>query len=450
MKANRHFLAGRVQEGDIVLLDMNIDGEEPEMPIGIGCVAAQLKRHRLPYQLYDQSLYKLTIPALLNELAKLRPKLVGFSCYCWTVGPSVLLVRALREILPDCLIVFGGPFVSGDPDIVLEVCPGVDVIVRGDGEYAILDLVAASCMEDLFHISGLSFRIEVGGQIFHTPDRPLEMNLDNYASPFLEGIFDIPRYRRVTTFRSRGCFQSCKFCAWGTRTGGGVYRENTLARFVEELIVVHREGGRLLIPSDGTFNYPKEFIFALHDEIIKNNLRFTWHDVDMRADLATRESLQALKQIGVVQVGFGYESVNKESQILIGKHLDLDRLKEALRYSRQLGLKSHCGYIIGIPGETEEDVRRSAAFAKQLDVDEIGVFPLELLPGTEFYNNYRRYGIYRFKNKEDLRYKCGTNLLSYDKIMQLVDELKREVTEFNLASYRRVTSAKRSKMLQNM
>jgi radical SAM superfamily enzyme YgiQ (UPF0313 family) len=453
MSTHKKFISGSVKAGDIILLDLNMNASTPDIPLGIGFIAAQLKKSGIPYILYDQSIHRLSLLSLVQELIKRRPKLLGFSCYTWSVWPSSIVAQTVREALPDCLIVFGGPFVTGDPDLTFAECRAVDVVVRGDGEHATLDIINAEKFDDLFSIDGLSFRTEQDSPVFHTPDRTLVHDLDTYPSPYLEGVFDLVRYMRFPTNRSRGCFQNCKFCAWGTASGNGSYREHSLERLIEELKCAARVGHHTVIPHDGTFNYPTNFIFEFRDKLLRNNLHFKWYDVDMRADLVSFDHLQALKEIGAVEVGFGYETANKQSQKRIGKNLDVLKLENVLVMSKELGLNTHCGFIVGLPGESEEDVHKSAEFAKQhLKADKVGVFPLELLPGTEFYRNYSHYGIYRFRHKEGnpFHYDCGTNLLPHETILSLVAKYEKEVSEFNDVIYRKIAGYKRKMCLQRI
>jgi radical SAM superfamily enzyme YgiQ (UPF0313 family) len=101
--------------------------------------------------------------------------------------------------------------------------------------------------------------------------------------------------------------------------------------------------------------------------------------------------------------------------------------------AKELGLSTHCGFIVGLPGEDKSDVLKSAEFAKKIGPDEVGIFPLELLPGTEFYRNNIKYGIRKIEAPWKGRFgmECETDLMSVGEKRTLVETLSNEFNEFN-------------------
>jgi radical SAM superfamily enzyme YgiQ (UPF0313 family) len=272
----------------ILLIDANFQANSPDIPLGIGYIAATLCKNRIPFSLYDQSVRRYSIPYLARFIREEKPDVIGLSCYSWTIDPSCEIAAISKSINPDCKVVFGGPFVSGDPERIFQKCGEVDIIVRGDGEHVFLELLSSGFdINEFPRIAGISYR--QNGETFHTPDAPLVENLDELPSPFLEGVFDLSKYPRVGTGFSRGCVQNCSFCAWGTRTGNGRFRRVSLDMFLEELEYIYSQGTRSIIPHDGTFNYPRDFIMSLCAEIRKRGIKFTWMDVDMRSDWINKE-----------------------------------------------------------------------------------------------------------------------------------------------------------------
>ena len=71
---------------------------------------------------------------ILNEIYKLNPDILGFSCYIWNIEQSLELIRNIKKILPKTTIILGGPEVSYDGERIMESNPEIDIIVFGEGK----------------------------------------------------------------------------------------------------------------------------------------------------------------------------------------------------------------------------------------------------------------------------------------------------------------------------
>ena len=139
---------------------------------------------------------------------------------------------------------------------------------------------------------------------------------------------------------------------------------------------------------------------------LKRNIKTTFVFANgLRADKIDEEILRALKQIGVLSVGFGVESGNQNILNIIKKDIELDTVRKAYKLSKKLGFETWGFFIIGLPEETKETVRDTIEFAKELDPDFAKFLILKPFPGSEVFNqlnnknlifdyNYSHYGVY--------------------------------------------------------
>jgi len=178
----------------------------------------------LPYsvgliQAYCQSLDWVNKEYCFKELIYLRerpdaivermenPDVVGFSCYIWNWEFNKVLAKKVREVYPDCLIVFGGPHVPKSVGLRSDIPDYVDVVVYHEGEVAFSETLRARCSglkaETLVHRSGS--RID---------------DLSILPSPYLTGVFDTmleaDYNHNASQETHRGCAYSCSFCYWGS------------------------------------------------------------------------------------------------------------------------------------------------------------------------------------------------------------------------------------------
>lgn len=129
--------------------------------------------------------------AILAELVRRKPDVVGFSCYIWNIEIILPLVSNLRKVCPDTTIVLGGPEVSFDTEYWLTEHPSIDFLIAGEGEEALRRFLEEyeQCggrfrAESLAEVPGLVYRTE-GGQIAQNPGQPLDLGT---IPSFMRGI----------------------------------------------------------------------------------------------------------------------------------------------------------------------------------------------------------------------------------------------------------------------
>ena len=284
------------------------------IPVGLAYIAALLEREGLPVAVVDGYAEKLSIAQLTQRVLASGPEVVGISC----VTPVAPIVHALAASLkgenPGLKIVLGGPHPSC---LAVETLadPNVDVVVRGEGEYAMLELLRSGFKApQLANIRGISWRGPQG--LVHNPDRGFIADLDSLPFPAYH-LLPMRRYTAPPQWSlaspayqvsaSRGCPFSCGFCAVGL---GRQMRLRGPASICDEIELLIRDYGcRQVVFVDSTFPINPEHADRICDEIIRRGLhkKVVWF-TSTRANLVTPGMLRKMRQSGCGLMTFGVES----------------------------------------------------------------------------------------------------------------------------------------------
>jgi len=301
---------------------------------------------------------------------------------------DVKMAEMMKDSNPKLKVAFVGPPVTVEPEKSLRTSPAIDFVVRREFDYQIVDFANGKPLEE---IPGVSFR--KNGEIVNNPERPVIDNLDElpWVTKVYQRDLDVRRYNvpfllnpYIALYTSRGCPAMCTFCLWPQTHSGHRWRlrsSDDIARemaFAKEAFPYVKE----FFFDDDTFNYQKARTIELCSKL--KPLKLTWSCTSRVT--TDYETLKAMKEAGCRLLIVGYES--GEQQILknIKKGATIDM---ALRFTdncKKLGLVVHGDFIIGLPGETRESIRKTIDFAKRLDTETIQVSLAHPYPGTEFYN----------------------------------------------------------------
>jgi anaerobic magnesium-protoporphyrin IX monomethyl ester cyclase len=161
---------------------------------------------------------------------------------------------------------------------------------------------------------------------------------------------------------------------------------------VRQIVELHRRYGiREFSFEDDTFITFKARLKEICERLIDLRLGISWSCLG-RVNHVTAENLQLMRKAGCWQISFGIESGSQEILSLINKRVTLDQVRQAVRLSRQAGIRSKGFFILGHPGETRETLRGTIDFALELPLDDISVCLMTPFPGTELYERAAEFG----------------------------------------------------------
>lgn len=311
-------------------------------------------------------------PARLGDFIRKEIDLVCISMG-WRSGFKAVLdfVGKLPSEIP---IVVGGHEATSDVELVFEKCPNVRMIVRGEGEEIIREIVSGVPPGD---IAGLSYRKD--GKIIHNKNARLP---DVSTLPFPDRSLRSHDYRwvqhgvRLTNMTfdnlltARGCPFKCKFCTFSVNPLGQKreYTERPLESVMEELKTVTAD---IVMFSDDNFFTNPARSEKLCDMIIASGIKKIFA-VQARIDVAKRPVLlEKAFKAGIRIMLVGIESPNDRILEQISKGFKQQDIRDAFKVLRSFPFYYHAFFIYGNVGETEEEMVYIGQFAKELGLDSI-------------------------------------------------------------------------------
>jgi len=317
---------------------------------------------------------------------------------------AIRTFEIVKKINPNVLTVAGGQHFTALAQESLEAYPEIDVIVRGEGELTLTDLVRALGQgAPLSKVDGISFR--KNGGILHTPPRPLIEDLDDLPFPGYKFVKDVikeyhfsvmagPRTPYALVEGSRGCPHRCTFCSqW--RHWGGRFRAKSPKRIAEEVELCYREyGGRFIWLTDDNLGMA-ERAADLSDELIRRGISddIMWF-VQARCDdvVRHRDLLPKLRRSGLRWVLLGAESNSATTLESYNKGIAPEDIRGAVKLLKENDIFAHTMFIIGDRKDTSESISKLRAFVDDLDPD-LAIFGiLTPFPGTETFELAKRNG----------------------------------------------------------
>jgi len=300
---------------------------------------------------------------------------------------DIRIAEMMRDANPKLKVVFVGPPVTVEPEKILRSSTAIDFVVRREFDRQIVDFANGKPVEQL---PGVSYRNN--GSVVHNPDGGMIENLDEL--PWVTKVYrrdlDFTRYNvpfllnpYVAFYTSRGCPAMCTFCLWPQTHSGHRWRLRSADDVANEVRYAQETfpGLKEVFFDDDTFNYQK----ARTIEICKKlkPVKATWSCTSRVT--TDYETLKAMKESGCRLMVVGYESGDPQTLKNIKKGATIDMARRFTENCKKLGLLVHGDFIVGLPGETRESLRRTIDFAKELDVETIQVSIAHPYPGTEFY-----------------------------------------------------------------
>jgi len=366
-------------------------------PIGILSIAAWLEKHGYVADVIDCYAHPDSDNIIKAHLKKHRPAWVGFSCTTSAFLDGTRLARMAKEVLPGVRTLFGGVHVSSMQERSVEEFPDVDIAIMGEGEetmLAVLEAGPATGAKELAAIPGLVHRNEDGTGNF--TGRRKSMNLDRLPFPAydkLEGypenyslpIFNYPQHPSTSAIASRGCPYSCSYC--DRSVFGADYRSNSPEYIYNHMKhLKERFGIRHINFYDDQFTFKTERVDELCRLLINKPLGMTFNCA-VRANHVKEHTLRLMKQAGCWMVSLGIETGDEELLKRHRKKSELGDLADKIRTMSKIGLRVKGLLMIGLPGETEETVRRTMEYVFSLPLDDMNLTKFTPFPGSPLYRD---------------------------------------------------------------
>ena len=355
------------------------------VPLAAGCLAVSARVHGLDRRLRievvePQVTDSLGDTLLADHVECDEPDFVGFSLYLWNCERSLHLAREVKRRSPRTRVLIGGPEVGPDNRFVLKQS-GFDVAVTGEAEDTFAQLLGALLDgRDPHGLPGIAVRRPLGLSAFG-PQPAASFPLSAYPSPYLEDLVPVDPSRSTYVETVRGCRSHCTFCFYPRSSS--VLRTLDVPQSAALVAALRSKGAREIVFLDPTFNHRPGFeplLEALRRENAEKTLTFF---AEVRAEGLTPQHARMLKDAGFDRLEIGLQSVNRETLKRVRRGGSPEKVAEAARMLHGEGIELLVDLIVGLPGDTPDDVLRGMDFLDANGLaDEAQVFPLSLLPGT--------------------------------------------------------------------
>ena len=320
----------------------------------------------------------LTDAEIAARLQELQPDVVGTTAITPSIYKAERILEIAKQVVPDALGILGGVHATFMFKQVLSEAPWVDVIVRGEGEEIIVELIRAvdegRYFQDRRRIKGLAFRD--GEEIVSTQAASTVKDLDGITPDWSllewEKYIYVPLNTRVAIPNmARGCPFTCSFCSqWKFWRDYRVRDPKAVVDEIETLVNEHGVGFFILADEEPTINKRKFTEFC--NELIARGLpdKVKWGINTRVTDIMRdRNDLWLWRKAGLVHVSLGTEAAAQMKLDLFNKETKVAENREAIRLLREADIFTEAQFIVGLDNETEETLEETYRFAREWNPD---------------------------------------------------------------------------------
>ena len=385
----------------------------PLPPLGLGYLGAVLENEGIEVKIVDcllegwnnrvdvaDNIIRVGLP--FNRIEEIirsyGPDFVGVNNLFTKQRENAHQIYAVAKNVDKGIItVAGGAHPTVMPELVLAD-GNVDYVVLGEGDYTIIDLVGfIEGRKEVSTLDGVGYKDS--GQIKILPKTKFIEDLDRLPFPArhllnMEGYFGLKhshgtrkkkRFSPIVT--SRGCPAKCSFCS-AYKVWGRKFRQRSPENVIAEMKEIKEKYGieEIMFEDDNTTLNVRR-AEKLFDLMIEEKLNFIWDTPNGVAAFALNEDLiDKMKQSGCYQLNLALESGNQQVlDNIIKKPLKLDKAKQLIKYAQKIGLDVNIFLIIGMPGETKEQMWDSFRLAEELEIYSPFISIATPYPGSELY-----------------------------------------------------------------
>lgn len=330
-------------------------------PIDFVWLSASLEK---PLRVFDAIVEEMSCDELVSALAEYRPSHIFYLVSGLSLKEDIQTIGKIKSRL-DVRIIALGDICRTSPREVLARFPLIDAVLQSFACTDIMDIIRKDDWPKE-PVPGWAFRspsgaiVDVDGQVpravrIGVPKWDI-FPLKSYAFPF---ALSLPVGTVLTDY---GCPFKCSYCSIGTIG----WRLRELDEVVAEIDLLQSLGIKEIHFRDQTFGADRDRTGILMRRLAER--RLTW-SCFTRMDIVTKESLSSMKEAGCHTIIFGIESGDHAVRQKYGKGLQDELIFRTLKMCQELGIKTVGTFIIGLPGEKEEDVVRTIRFAQQIPLD---------------------------------------------------------------------------------
>ncbi len=303
-----------------------------------------------------------------SMLKEKRPKACLFTVHGVNLPIVLQFCKELKSILPDCITVLGGVAPTLQAFDIINVFPFVDVVIKGEGEPSIPQLINSILSDkDFSSVPSAVFRIDSevieNERVYTKPDEKFTspdysiINLEDYLSNNRKHPYIFPGFALVES--GRGCIWNCSFCAPNKMWDKNI-RYRPIKEIIKEMCFLKEKGFDFSFLTQD--NLEEKFIIKFCNEINNSGYELLWGCYS-RLDQLSIDTGKLMARSGCKLIFVGLESPNSESQSYIRKKIVYTDLLDKIKIFNSHGISFICSFISGFPNETEVQFNNTMRFA---------------------------------------------------------------------------------------
>jgi len=365
---------------------------KPYPPLGLLSLSGYLKREGFSVELFDST---FSSRGALRERLERGRGVLGLYTNLMT-RPPVLAITAEAKAR-GWTVVLGGPESANYPAEYLAA--GADVVVLGEGEETLRELLPALAGRGAHRLQGLAgvaFRDE-GGAVVTGPPRAQVASLDSLPWPDREAIDHEPYLRAwrerhgegsVNLITARGCAYKCDWCSHAVF--GHTHRRRSPANVADEVAWIRdRYAPEQVWYADDVFTISHRWLFEYAEELRKRAIRFPFETISRADRMASEEVLEALARLGCRRIWIGSESGSQRLLDAMRRGVTVEQVRSATRAAQRHGIEVGMFLMWGYDGETADDVEATVEHVRASLPDVFFTTLAYPIKGTGYYEKVK-------------------------------------------------------------
>ena len=367
---------------------------KPYVPLGILSISSYLEQKGIDHEVYDNTFSDYT--TFINKTIRFSPDVIGIYTNLMTKLNVLKIIKEIKSspTLQHTKIILGGPEVRNHAENFLT--HGADVLVIGEGEETFFETIQHLSKSKNIPdgISGTAVLID--GKVKINEERTLLKDI-NFLNPpnrkkidlnlYLNAWKSRHGYSTISVSTMRGCPYTCKWCSRAVY--GGTYRRKKASLVIDELESIYKEYNpdRIWFVDD-VFTINHKWLTEFANEIENRNFKFKY-EIITRADRMNEEIIDLLKKSGCFKVWIGAESGSQKIIDAMDRRVSVDKVREMIQLSQKKGIKAGTFIMLGYPGETIDDIKKTITHLKVSNPDEYTVTIAYPIAGTKLYDEIK-------------------------------------------------------------
>lgn len=365
-------------------------------PLGLISLSAYLIDKGYYAEIYDLNAEIKSsdeLPNFLDNITKeydINDTVFGISFLTPYAYSSYEIAKQIKLKFPDAKVIAGGAHATFMPDEILE-SNYVDIVVRGEGEISLLEIVEQKPLNEILGISYI-VKSENETTITHNPDRerikdinelPMpayhQLRMDKYK-PILGSYRKLPAANIIT---ARGCPGKCNFCC---KNFGFKVTYKNAEKIIEEVkYLIGTYKVKHINIYDDTFTLNKNRVIQFCDLLLSEKIKIDW-TCFARIDNMDEAILKKMKQAGCYQIMYGVENFNQDILDSLSKGIKVEKIEEVIKQTKKAGIITRVSIMVGNTYDTWETFDANIKALKRLKPDILVSSIYTPIPGSPLFD----------------------------------------------------------------